>query len=93
MTIISEVISILFVNRDGKSVGVNFNFKLIKLDLIQIDESNLGIFFFRSVIVSENSHHFLNQSDAKLTPSTNWSPVFSCVLSGLLGCYFLQSKI
>ena len=46
MTIISEVISILFVNRDGKSVGVNFNFKLIKLDLIQIDESNLGIFFF-----------------------------------------------
>ena len=92
MTIISEVNYILFVNRDSKSVGVNFNFKLIKLDLIKIDESNLG-FFFRSVIVSENSHHFLHQSDAKLTPSTNWSPVFSCVLSGLLGCYFLQSKI
>ena len=36
------------------------------------------------VIVPENSHHFLNQSDAKLKPITTWSLSFPCAFSSLI---------
>ena len=36
------------------------------------------------VIVPENSHRFLNQSDAKLKPITTWSLSFPCSFSSLI---------
>ena len=46
-----------------------------------------GIFFalFLFVISSENSRHFLNQSDAKLKPIATWLPAFS---RALVTCVF-----
>ena len=38
----------------------------------------------RPMIGPENSHHSLNQSDAKSKPITTWSPVFSRALGILL---------
>ena len=37
-----------------------------------------------SVIGSENSRHPLDQSEAKLTPITTWSPSFSRALASLV---------
>ena len=42
------------------------------------------LFALRSVIGPENSHHPLNQSDAKLKPLTTWSPSFSRALGSLI---------
>ena len=37
----------------------------------------------RSLIGPGNSRHFLNQSDATLTPSASWLPAFSRALGSL----------
>ena len=38
----------------------------------------------RSMIGAENLRHSVNQSDAKLTPITTWSPAFSRALGSLV---------
>ena len=43
-----------------------------------------GIALLRSVIGPENSHRFLNQSDATLKPITTWSSAFSRALACLV---------
>ena len=44
----------------------------------------IGFSFLRSVIGPENSHDFLNQSDAKLKPIRTWTPAFSRALGSLV---------
>ena len=46
--------------------------------------------FLRSVIGLKNSCHSFDQSDAKLTPITTWSPVISRALGSLVGCTVLE---
>ena len=36
-----------------------------------------GLVSFHDVIGPENKHHFLNQSDLELKPTSTWSPAFS----------------
>ena len=46
--------------------------------------------FLRSVIGLKNSCHSFDQSDAKLTPITTWSPVISRALGSLVGSTVLE---
>ena len=42
----------------------------------KVIQTDVGFAFQRSVIGPNNSHHSLNQSDAKQEPITTWSPAF-----------------
>ena len=49
----------------------------------KVVRDTLGFALLRSVIGSENLHHFLNQSDAKLKLNGTWCLAFSRALGAL----------
>ena len=50
--------------------------KAIFKSMSKVIQDTLGFTSLRSVIGSENSHHFLNQSDAKLKLNGTWCLTF-----------------
>lgn len=82
---------LLFFNlKSGFSCG-GFHLLLFSKSILEQLSTDGGIqdcsvfAFLCSVIVTENSFHALNQSDAKLTPITTWSHTFSRASGSLVG--------
>ena len=63
--------------------SINKKNKAIFKSMSKVVRDTLGFALLRSVIGSENSHHFLNQSDAKLKLNGTWCLAFSCALGAL----------
>ena len=63
--------------------SINKKNKAIFKSMSKVVRDTLGFALLRSVIGSENSHHFLNQSDAKLKLNGTWCLAFSRALGAL----------